>query len=229
MSTLVAVHGGFAGGFYWQDVVDRLERHGYATAVIERLPSHGTDAGSLGDLTADAAHVRDVIDQIDGPVVLAGHSYSGMVITELADHPAVRHSIYIAAFWPDRGQSTSDMLGGTIPDWIVANDDGTVGVGDASLVIEALGADVDKERAAEIHRRSLPMAMSALTTPSTAPTHTHATTYVITENDQAVPPPAQEAMAQRADHVVRLPTSHWAMFAAPDELASIFMRALDGQ
>lgn len=53
MSTLVAVHGGFAGGFYWQDVGDRLERQGYATAVIERLPSHGTDPGSLGDLTAD--------------------------------------------------------------------------------------------------------------------------------------------------------------------------------
>lgn len=228
MSTLVAVHGGFAGGFYWQDVVDRLEQRGYTTAVIERLPSHGTDAGSLGDLTADAAHVRDVIDQIDGPVVLVGHSYGGMVITELADHPAVRHSIYVAAFWPDRGQSVSDILGGAMPDWIVANDDGTVGVGDASLVIEALGADIDEERAAEIHRRSLPMAMSALATPSTAPTHTHPTTYVITEKDQALPPPAQEAMAQRADHVVRLPTSHWAMFAAPDDLASVFMRALDG-
>ncbi len=226
MSTLVAVHGAFAGGYYWQDVVDRLEQQGHTTAIIERLPSHGADADSLGDLTADADHVRRVIEQIDGPVVLAGHSYGGMVITELADHPAVRHSIYVAAFWPDRGQSVSDMLGGALPDWIVADDDGTVRVGDASPVIEALGADVDVGRATDIHRRSQPMAMAALATPSTAPERAHTTTYVITEQDQAVPPPAQEAMAQRADRVVRLPTSHWVMFAAPDELAAVFMREL---
>ena len=63
--------------------------------VVDQLPSAGTDPTSLGDLTADADHV---LDTLDDPVVLVGHSYGGMVITELADHTKVRHSVYLAAF-----------------------------------------------------------------------------------------------------------------------------------
>lgn len=160
---------------------------------------------------------------------LVGHSYAGMVITELADHPAVRHSVYVAAFWPDRGQSAMDMLGGDVPEFLVLHDDGTFGfTDDFEVVRSTLFADIDEGRAAQIHRRLLPQSVSSITTSSTAPERTHPTTFVITERDQAVPPAAQEAMAQRADHVVRLPTSHTPMFAAPEELASIIVRTLNG-
>jgi pimeloyl-ACP methyl ester carboxylesterase len=230
MSTLVAVHGAWAGGYYWQDVADRVQRKGHATAVVEQLPSVGADPQKLGDLTADADHVRHVVDAVDGPVVLAGHSYGGMVITELADHPAVHHSLYVAGFWPEAGQSAVDMLGDQMPDWVQVHDDGTARLSDdPHEVIRGLGADVDEDRAMDVYRRSMPQSVSSIATPSAGRPHTHATTYVICEHDQAVPPAAQEAMAQRADHIVRLPTSHWAMFAAPDDLAAVFIRALDGQ
>jgi pimeloyl-ACP methyl ester carboxylesterase len=60
-----------------------------------------------------------------------GHSYGGMVITELADHPSVAHTVYLSAFWPQRGQSVSDMLGGgPLLSWIVPHDNGTLAVTD---------------------------------------------------------------------------------------------------
>lgn len=87
----------------------RLQKGGHRVTVVDQLPSTGTDPAALGDLTADAHHVRVVLDTLDEPVVLVGHSYGGMVLTELADHPKVRHSVYLAAFWPQRGQSQLDL------------------------------------------------------------------------------------------------------------------------
>lgn len=197
--------------------------------MVDQLPRIGTDPEVLGDLYADADYVRRVVDSVDGPVTLAGHSYGGMVITELADHPAVRHSVYIAAFWPERGQSAMDLLGGEVPPFMVVHNDGTFGfTDDLEIVRRVLFADIDEDRAAAIHQRLLPQSASSVATPSTAPERNHPTTFVITERDQLFPPAAQEALAQRADHVVRLPTSHTPMFAAPEELASIIVRTLDG-
>jgi pimeloyl-ACP methyl ester carboxylesterase len=80
-------------------------------------------------------HVRAVLNSLDEPVVLVGHSYGGMVITELADHPKVRHSVYLAAFWPQRGQSLLDLIGdGPSPPWIVARDDGALRSPTSSLL-----------------------------------------------------------------------------------------------
>jgi hypothetical protein len=72
-----------------------------------------------------------MLDDVDDPVVLVGHSYSGMVITELADDPRVRHSVYLAAFWPQRGQSVLDLFGdGPLPGRVALRDDGTLAISD---------------------------------------------------------------------------------------------------
>ena len=77
MNTLVAVHGGGAGGWYCDDVVPLIEKRGYDAVVIDQLASIGTDPAALGDLPADADYVRAVIDAVDGPATLVGHSYGG--------------------------------------------------------------------------------------------------------------------------------------------------------
>ena len=84
------------------------------TATALDLPGHGEDEGALGDLHADAARVRETLDELGGAVVLVGHSYGGAVITEAGTHPAVQHLVYIAAFALDAGEScvsaaTSEM------------------------------------------------------------------------------------------------------------------------
>ena len=127
MSSYLLVHGACGGGWVWDDVAERLEKAGHRVRVVGRLPSAGTDPGSLRDLTADAHCVRQLLDTIDERVVLVGHSYGGMVITELADHPKVRHSVYLAAFWPQRGQSLLDLLGDApLPNWFIQRDDGAL-------------------------------------------------------------------------------------------------------
>lgn len=223
MSSYLLVHGAFSGGWVWDDLAQRLEKAGHRVTVVDQLPSAGTNPASLGDLTADANHVRTMLDTLDEPVVLVGHSYGGMVITELADHPKVRHSVYLAAFLPQRGQSLLDMFGDApLPTWIVPRDDGALGVTeDFELARDALCADLDRDRAREMFSHNVLQSASAFGVPSTAPDRGHPTTYIIAaqESDNCIPVAAQEAMAANANEVVRLPAAHMVQLSRPDELA----------
>ena len=166
---------------------------------------------------------RPVLDTIDEPVVLVGHSYGGMVITELADHPKVRHSVYLAAFWPQRGQSLLDLLGDEgLPNWIVQRDDGALEItDDFELAWESLCADLDRDRTQRMLSRFVRQSAAAFGAPSTAPDRAHPTTYMIAaqDSDNCVPVAAQEAMSAYADYVVRLPAAHMVQLSRPDELA----------
>ncbi len=226
MTAYVLVHGGFVGGWYWSEVADRLRKAGHRVEVVEQLPSGGTDPAALGDLAADAEAVKQAVERVGEPVVLVGHSYAGMVITELADHPAVAHSVYLAAFWPQRGQSLMDLFAAAPPPtWMAPHDDGTIRTtDDLALLRHTLCADVEEERAYADLRRLVPMSMSSATAPSSAPDRGHPTTYIICEQDQAVPPAAQEQMAAAAGHRYRLPSSHQPMASVPDELAETLGR-----
>ena len=226
MTNFVLVHGGFTGGAYWSDVAQRLEKAGHRVDVVEQLPSAGPDPAALGDLAADAAVVRQYVESVGEPVVLVGHSSGGMVITELADHPYVAHSVYLAAAWPSRGQSMTDMFaGGPPPTWFAPHDDGTVRVtDDLELLRQTLCADVDKQHAEVELRRMVPQSIASAVAPSSAPDRGHPTTYIICEHDQAFPPAAQEQMAAAADHVERLASSHQPMMSMPDKLAETLGR-----
>lgn len=139
----------------------------------------------------------------------------------LADHPAVQHSVYLAAFWPPKGLSAIEMVGGELPGWMAARDDGTVAIGsDLEVVRQTLCADIDAERfAKEVCPRYVLASLSGAATPSTAPLPQHPTTYIICEQDQARPPQAQEAMPSAAEHVIRLPSSHSPFLSVPKQLA----------
>ncbi|GAA3168515.1 alpha/beta hydrolase [Blastococcus jejuensis] len=225
MTNYVLVHGGFVGGWYWQEVADLMRSHGHRVEVIEQLPSAGPEPAALGDLAADADLVRSVVAAVGEPVVLVGHSYGGMVVTELADDPAVAHVVYLSAFWPQRGQSVDDFLGGQLPDWIVPHPDGTVTVTeDLDVARKALCADIDATTAAANLRRFVPQSVSSLQAASTGPERTHPATYIICEQDNAIPPAAQEQMSSGADHVERLDSSHQAMGSMPASLAALLER-----
>jgi len=225
MTTYVLVHGGFVGGWYWGETAALLEKAGHRVHIAEQMPSIDPTVESPGGLHADAEYIRAIVDAAAEPVVLVGHSSGGLAITELADHPAVRHSVYLSAFWPQRGQSGADLLGGALPSWIVLRDDGTGAVTeDFAVAHEALCADLDPERAAEGLGRHVTQSMVGLGDPSSAPDRTHPTTYIICEQDHANPLAAQEQMAARADHVERLPSSHQPMLSMPDRLAEVLGR-----
>src|SRR5580658_8398062 len=92
---IVLVHGGFVDGSGWRGVHDRLRNKGYNVAIVQNPTI------SLAD---DVAITQTVIAAQDGPVVLVGHSYGGVVITEAGNNPAVAALVYVAAFAPDKGE-----------------------------------------------------------------------------------------------------------------------------
>ncbi|MGY1809987.1 alpha/beta fold hydrolase [Blastococcus sp. SYSU D00669] len=225
MTTYLLVHGGFTDGSYWADTAAALQRAGHRVLVAE-LPSTGPDPEGLGDLADDAAEVRRLLDAAGEPVVLVGHSYGGVVLTEVADHPAIAHTVYVGAFWPERGQTilesegaravadyvqmTADMTAARIPDWETAR--------------RHLFADVPEATAREAFARLGYSSGAAVTQPCAAPDRHHPTTYVVLEDDLALTAASQEVLARKADHVARLATSHSPMLADPEGLAATLSR-----
>jgi pimeloyl-ACP methyl ester carboxylesterase len=227
MATFLLLHGAFCQSWLWTDTAHALAAGGHRVEALD-LPSSGSRSTDLAGLQEDAAVVTRALDQAGGGTVLVGHSGGGMVLAELADHPAVRHSVYVAALRPQRGQSIADMLGGEIPNWMaVRPDEGVVQVSeDAEVVRRALCADIEHELfLRDVYPRFVPTSLRSFADASSAPAAQHATTYVICEQDQALPVAAQEAMSSLADGVERLPSSHAAMLCLPERLAQVLDKA----
>src|SRR3954454_8571421 len=100
-ATVVLVHGGFVDGSGWRGVYDALSAGGFPAVVVQN-PTHSLE----GDVSA----ARWVLDGIDGPAILVGHSYGGAVITEAGTHQAVAALVYITAFAPDAGESVNTLI-----------------------------------------------------------------------------------------------------------------------
>jgi pimeloyl-ACP methyl ester carboxylesterase len=99
--TIVLVHGGFVDGSGWEDVYRILKKDGYRVSVVQNPTT------SLAD---DVAATKRAISEQQGPVILVGHSYGGVVITEAGNDPRVTGLVYITAFAPDRGESVATLI-----------------------------------------------------------------------------------------------------------------------
>ena len=149
----VSVPGGFTGAWMWADVIGLLEREGIEALAVE-LPTIGEHAAGA-DFHADAASVREVLDRLDAPVVLCGHSYGGAVITEAASgpHPAVRELVYLTAAVPDAGQSMVSLMSAAAqhPD---AEDEGVTAANGARLSRPSTGQAARQDSAPDPALRS---------------------------------------------------------------------------
>ena len=189
VATMVLVHGAWVDGLPWYQVVPDLQERGHTTVVIDRLPSSAADPADVGGLADDVAVVRAALDEAGSDVVLVGHSYGGMVITEVADHSAVVASVYVAAFWPLAGMSLLDLSRDAPPaDWFLPTDDGVLAPGDLDAVHRAVAADVDRAAFIPIYQRMAVQSLASWSTPSSAPRRSHPTTYVICTQDLAIAP-----------------------------------------
>ncbi len=99
IKNVVLVHGAFADGSGWKPVADILQHHGYTVYVVQEPET---------TFEADVSATKIVLDR-SGPCVLVGHSYGGMIISEVGTHPAVRSLVYVAAFEPENGESAGGL------------------------------------------------------------------------------------------------------------------------
>ena len=226
MTTFVLVHGAWAGGWMWDAVADDL-RAGGAEVVAVDLASVGADPSALGTLEDDIGIVRGAVEGAGGPVVLVGHSYGGVPVSAFADHDAVARTVYVAAVWPEDGQTLVEALSAGPPlTWFTPRADGAVELSpDHDLLHRVLLRDLPRDEALGVIARLRLHAASTLMAPALSPTPKHPTTYVVCEEDQAIVRPVQEHLAGRADEVVRMASDHCPMAARHEELAEVLASA----
>ncbi|MEV7417097.1 alpha/beta hydrolase [Streptomyces sp. NPDC089919] len=228
--TIVLVHGAFADASGWRDVVQGLQARGYKVVAA---------ANPLRGLASDSAYVSEVLKGITGPVVLAGHSYGGEVITDAAaGNPQVKALVYIAAIAPDKGESANDVLGAfpgsrlpeslnTLP---YTRADGSAGT-DLSIkpdkFRQAFAGDVPAWKASVMAATQRPIEASSLADRGVNATWRSVPSwFLVATQDQAIPPAAQRFMAERAHaHTVEVDSSHAAVVSHPAAVRDIILDA----
>ena len=218
---IVLVHGGFVDGSGWDEVYRILKKDGHPVAIVQ----HATT--SLED---DVAATRQVIAEQKSPVLLVGHSYGGVVITQAGNDPNVAGLVYIAAFAPDRGESIASLIkdpkpGDPVPP-IVPQRDGFLMV-DRARFPEAFAADVPRDKAEFMAASQLPWGVGAFTGAVSEPSwRTKPSWYLVATDDRMIPPPAQRSMSQRAGAtVVEAKGSHAIYVSQPEVVARLIERA----
>jgi pimeloyl-ACP methyl ester carboxylesterase len=232
--TIVLVHGAWADGSSWAAVTKNLQHKGFTVDV---------EANPLRGLNSDASYLRDYLATIPGPIVLVGHSYGGMVITNAATgNPNVKALVYINAYLPRRGdtvdQLTSEKPGSaldpntTIDVVPIRDTDGTVADADLyvkpALFPDLFAAGVSAQQAALLAAGQRPLTHSAIdeASPNTPAWQTIPSWALIGTADRVIPPAEQQLMATRAGaHMVKVNAPHLSMVSDPDAVTDLIQAA----
>jgi len=221
---VVLVHGGFVDGSGWEGVYKILKKDGYRVTIVQNATE---------SLAGDVAATKLVLDGLNGPAILVGHSYGGVVVTEAGNHPKVAGLVYIAAFAPDKGESVNELIknpppGAPVPP-ILPPQNGYLFL-DKAKFHASFAADVDDERAAFMADSQVPWGVEALQGAVTQPAWKGKPSwYLVATEDKMIPPPAQRLMSKRAGStVVEEKGSHAIYVSKPQAVAALIEAAVKG-
>jgi pimeloyl-ACP methyl ester carboxylesterase len=221
---VVLVHGGFVDGAGWAGVYKQLRKQGFDVSIVQNPTT------SLAD---DVAATKLILDAQDKPVILVGHSYGGVVISEAGNHPKVERLVYIAAFAPDKGESVAKLIanpppGAPVPP-ILPPRDGFLFL-DRDKFHASFAADVEPAEAEFMADSQVPWGVNALggevTTPAWA---SKPSLYLVATDDRMIPPDAQRFMSKRAGaKVVEKRGSHAIYVSQPKAVVELIEEAAKG-
>ena len=229
--TIVLVHGAFADASSWNGVIVRLQRQGY-TVVAPANPLRG--------VAFDSAYTASLLNQIDGPVLLAGHSYGGAVITNAATSaPNVAGLVFVAAFAPDEGENLGDVEAGSkdsilntalVQYQFPTGQDEETSVEFAinpALLQEAFAADLPEQQTALMAATQRPVAAAAFSDASGPPAwRTLPSWAVVGTGDKAAGADVVRSQAQRAGaDIVEVEGSHVIMISQPQAVTDHILKA----
>jgi pimeloyl-ACP methyl ester carboxylesterase len=222
---IVLVHGAWADGSCWSAVIEQLEADGHHVVAPQF---------ALGPIADDVAKLRRVLRRQDGPVVLAGHSYGGQIMTSLgADAPNAVAIVYIAAFALDEGESIGALLQQGPPTPALAHldidDEGFAWLPEDDFVGYFAG-DIDPVKARVMYAVQQPLHANTLADVMSAPAWKSLPTwYLVAQGDQAIPPDAERGFAARMGATtIEVQSNHVAMVSHPDEAVSLIKAAIAG-
>ncbi|HZE19226.1 MAG TPA: alpha/beta hydrolase [Candidatus Angelobacter sp.] len=218
---VVLVHGGFVDGSGWSGVYKLLKSDGYNVTVVQNPTL---------SLPNDVTVTKRALDAQDGPTILVGHSYGGVVITEAGNHPHVAGLVYVSAFAPDKGESVSSLIanppaGAPVPP-ILPPQDGFLAL-DRAKFRASFAADVPEDDAAFMADSQVPWGVEALGGAITNPAWKNKPTwYVLSTEDRMIPPDAQRLMSQRAGATVtEVKASHSIYVSQPKAVVKVIEEA----
>ena len=221
---IVFVHGAWADGSCWSEVVRQLQADGYHV-ISPQFP--------MSSLAADVARLREVLRFQTGPTLIAGHSYGGQIMTALAtDAPNAVGLIYVAAFGLDEGESLGALLsqGPVTPALVhmVTDEQGYTWLSEDDFV-NHFAADVEPDRARVLHAAQQALAAAAFNDVMGVPAWKSLPSwYLVASNDEAIPPDAERQFAARMGAVtVEIPSSHVAMVSHSSDVAGLIKTAAD--
>lgn len=235
-ATVVLVHGAWHGAWCWHYVVDLLAARGVRCVAID-LPGRGDDPNRQGDLHADTAAVCHVLDELDGPAVLVGHSYGGAVVTEAGVHPMVAHVVYIAGLALDHGETCSTAAAAEAAAAGLSHDgrpdlgSGLYDAGDGMVLLDesvaaaCLYQDCDEDDVRwAVARLGSQRLLSLQQSPRAVAWRQRPSTYVVCAHDLAVHPGLQRILAARCTSGTEWQCGHSPFLSQPDLVADMLSR-----
>jgi pimeloyl-ACP methyl ester carboxylesterase len=221
IKNIVLVHGTWADGSSWAKVIPLLQAKGYHVTAVQN---------PLTSLADDVAATKRAIALQDGPVLLVGHSWGGVVITEAGNDPKVAGLVYVAAAAPDEGQSFLELVQ-TAPatpgnDEIRPDAQGYVSMTPKGIM-EDFAQDLTKTEQQVLIATQGPQAFSALKEKITqAAWKTKPSWYIVAANDRMINPDLERTLAKKLKvTTTTLPSSHVAMLAQPEKVAAVIVAA----
>ncbi|WP_429810119.1 alpha/beta fold hydrolase [Ensifer sp. B1-9] len=220
IKNIVIVHGAFADGSGWRQAGDILARRGYNVTVVQE---------PLTSLAADVEATNRVLDLQDGPTLLVGHSYGGMVISEAGHHRKVEGLVYVAAFQPDKGEDLAALAGSTPPAAMSIKEttDGKYFYLDPAAFAADFAADLPKTEAAFAAKSQVFAAKEVFTAKAGDPAwRTKKSWAIVATEDRAINPDLERSMAKRAgSKVSEIKASHAVFASQPEKVAEIIETA----
>ena len=221
---VVLVHGAWADGSCWSEVIESLQAAGY-TVTAPQFPETS--------LAADVARLRQVLRRQDGPTVVAGHSYGGQIMTALGtDAPNVAALVYIAAFGLDEGESLGKLLGSGPPSPALAHlivDEQKFSWIPESDFVGHFASDVNPIKAKVLWAVQQGLSMSTFDDVMGVPAwKSHPAWFLVATKDEAIPPDAERAFAKRMGATtVEVASSHLAMVSHAGEVVKLINGAAE--
>ena len=228
--TIVLVHGAYADSSSWNGSIEALRKAGHPVIAV---------ANPLRGLESDAEYLRSVLESIDGPIVLAGHSYGGHVMSHAADgNPNVTALVYVASFLAEAGESLVDLvekfpgaeLGGAaqgVPYRTTTGDSGTDLYIDPERFPALFAGDVDMTVAEKMAVTQRPLALAAFEAPASRAAWKSIESWVLlAARDLAIPAQLSRFMSERANaHLVEVDASHAVTVSQPGVVADLILEA----
>jgi pimeloyl-ACP methyl ester carboxylesterase len=222
VKNIVIVHGAFADGSGWRTVSDILTKDGYKVTIVQE---------PLTSLVEDVAATKRVLDLQNGPSVLVGHSYGGMVVSDAGNADNVAALVYVAAFEPDKGESLATLVQGKPVESMRKNSVKATADGflymDPQAVHEMFAADLPQAEADFIARSQVFASQKAFGTEAGEPAWKKKPSFaLVATEDRSINPDLERSMAKRAgSKAYEVKASHAVFLSKPNDVAKLIEEA----